>query len=227
MEEIDNSSGDPGEVPDATTQETNSKSGQTHQTDTASPIAILESDCWSPSDSPPLSQPRGPAGEQLQESRGVGGTNSEGRVPTAADTAKQRNRQASLEIDNSLAEVRKAWQTYRCTNRRNAVYPYLEAVFALVTRWQGQKCSMKNSGAALRQQPGAPKMKTEPFSIVIFCTCDPMVADAKTRSKWSRVLRLARKAKRADQRLIDFIKSEGGLNECARRFTRLRLRSTG
>jgi hypothetical protein len=63
-------------------------------------------------------------------------------------------------------------------------------------------------------------MKPEPFGIVIFCTSDPEVADAKTRSKWSRVLRYARKAKPAHQRLTDFIKSNGGLNECARRFAR-------
>ena len=36
-------------------------------------------------------------------------------------------------------------------------------------------------------------MKPEPFGIVIFCTSDPEVADAKTRSKWSRVLRYATK----------------------------------
>ena len=60
-------------------------------------------------------------------------------------------------------------------------------------------------------------MKPEPFGIVIFCTADPKIADAKTRSKWSRVLRYAaRKAKPAGQRLTDFIKSNGGINECAR-----------
>jgi hypothetical protein len=52
------------------------------------------------------------------------------------------------------------------------------------------------------------------------CTCDPDVADAKTRSKWSRVLRYARKERPANQGLTDFIKSNGGLNECARRFAR-------
>jgi hypothetical protein len=34
------------------------------------------------------------------------------------------------------------------------------------------------------------------------------------------VLRYARKAKPGNQRLTDFIKSNGGLNECARRFAR-------
>jgi hypothetical protein len=58
------------------------------------------------------------------------------------------------------------------------------------------------------------------FGIVIFCTADPGIADGKTRSKWSRVLRYARKTKPADQRLTEFIKLIGGLNQCARRFAR-------
>ena len=58
--------------------------------------------------------------------------------------------------------------------------------------------------------------------MVIFCTCNSKVADAKTRSKWSRVLRFAQKAKPAGQKLGEFIKANGGLNQCARRFTRLR-----
>jgi hypothetical protein len=61
-------------------------------------------------------------------------------------------------------------------------------------------------------------MKREPFGIVIFCTCDPSTADAKARSKWSRALRYARKAKPAGQPLADFIREIGGLNECAGRF---------
>ena len=100
------------------------------------------------------------------------------------------------------------------------MYFYLEAVFAVVTHWQQLNCAMKNSRAALRLQHDAPQMKPEPFGIVIFCTADLDVADAKTRSKWSRVLRYARKAKPGDRRLTDFIKSNGGINECARRFAR-------
>jgi hypothetical protein len=61
-------------------------------------------------------------------------------------------------------------------------------------------------------------MKAEPFGIVIFCTADPKIVDAKTRSKWSRVLRYAARAKPPGQRLTDFVKSNGGVNECARKF---------
>jgi len=81
---------------------------------------------------------------------------------------------------------------------RDAVYMYLEMVFAVVRRWQRLECSKKNSRAILRLRNGARRMRIEPFSILIFCTADPKVADAKTRSKWSRALRFARKAKPGD-----------------------------
>jgi hypothetical protein len=123
-------------------------------------------------------------------------------------------------VEAEMAEVRNAWVTYRSTNSRDAIYIYLPAVFRVVTRWQRLNCAVKNSRTALRLQAGAAQMKLEPFAMVIFCSSDPEVADAKSRSKWSRVLRYARNTKPAGQRLIDFIKSNGGLNECARKFAR-------
>jgi len=124
-------------------------------------------------------------------------------------------------IEAELAEVRRAWTRYRSTNGRDAVYIYLTSVFRLVMRWRRLNRAVKNSRAALRLQPDGPEIKPEPFGIVIFCTSDPEVSDSKTRSKWSRVLRYARKAKPAGQHLTDFIKSQGGLNECARKFARI------
>jgi hypothetical protein len=57
----------------------------------------------------------------------------------------------------------------------------------------------------------------DPFAIVIFCTSDPQVVDARTRSKWSRALRFAARCKPHAQELAAFIKSRGGINECAAR----------
>jgi hypothetical protein len=74
--------------------------------------------------------------------------------------------------------------------------------------------------AADAEVADAPQMKSEPFAIVIFCTSDPEIVDAKTRSKWSRVLKYAAQLKPKGQRLRDFIRSNGGLNECARRCAR-------
>jgi hypothetical protein len=102
----------------------------------------------------------------------------------------------------------------------DAVYMYLEMVFAVVRRWQGLERSKKNARAILRLRNGTRRMRIEPFSILIFCTADPKVADAKTRSKWSRALRYARIAKPADQPLTAFIKSNGGINACAGMFAR-------
>jgi hypothetical protein len=98
-------------------------------------------------------------------------------------------------IGAELAELRNAWARYRSINDRDAVYVYLASVFGIVTRWRRRNCAVKNSRTALRLQAGAAQMKPEPFGIVIFCTADQEIADAKTRSKWSRVLRYARKAK--------------------------------
>jgi len=130
-------------------------------------------------------------------------------------------------IEAELAKVRSAWARYRSTNGRDAIYIYLTAVSRVVTRWQRLNCAVKNSRAALRLQHDAPQMKLEAFGIVIFCTSDPEIADARTRSKWSRVLRYALKAKPIGQGLTEFIKSKAGLNECARRSARrIRLNDT-
>jgi hypothetical protein len=136
-----------------------------------------------------------------------------GNTPSASPPTK------SLEIE--LAEMGRAWREYRSINDRDAVYIYLASVFGLVMRWRLLDCALKKSRAALRLRPNPPQMKPEAFSIMIFCTADPNVVDAKTRSKWSRVLRYAARAKPAGQRLTDFIKSNGGLNECARKFARV------
>ncbi len=124
-----------------------------------------------------------------------------------------------LEVE--LAEMDRAWRKYRSTNSRDAVYIYLTSVFGIVTRWRRLNCALNKSRAALRLRPNPPQMKAEPFGIVIFCTTDPKIVDAKTRSKWSRVLRYAARIKPPGQRLVDFVKSRGGINECARKFARI------
>ena len=103
---------------------------------------------------------------------------------------------------------------------RRGTYFYLEMVFAVVRRWQRLERWKKNSRAILRLRGRARRMRIESFSILIFCTADPKVADAKTRSKWSRALRYARISKPANQPLTAFIKTNGGINACASMFAR-------
>ena len=123
-------------------------------------------------------------------------------------------------IEAELAEMDRAWRKYRSINDRDAVYIYLASVFKVVMRWRFLDCAQKKSRAALRLKLNPPQMNAEPFAMVIFCTSDPNITDAKIRSKWSRVLRYAARTKPASQRLPDFIKSHGGINECARKFAR-------
>ncbi len=136
-------------------------------------------------------------------------------------TIVQPNPTRNSPLELELAEVNRAWRTYRSIKDRDAVYIYLASVFSVVTRWQRLNCALNKSRAALRLRPNPPQLKPEPFGIVIFCTADPKIVDTKTRSKWSRVLRYAARVKPPGQRLTDFIKSNGGLNECARKLARI------
>ena len=102
---------------------------------------------------------------------------------------------AKPDIDIELAEIGQSLASISVNQQPRAVYIYLSSVFAVIMRWRRLNCAVKNSKAALRLRPDAPQMKSEPFAIVIFCTSDPEVVDAKTRSKWSRVLRYAAQSK--------------------------------
>ena len=124
-------------------------------------------------------------------------------------------------VSDELAQARTAWAEYQSTRKRDAVYHYLWEVFKIVRRWRKEHRAKASSHQALvaTNQRRAIRID-EPFATVIFCTSEPEILDAKTRSKWSRALRYAQKTKRGDQRLREFIKSNGGINACADQFAR-------
>lgn len=122
----------------------------------------------------------------------------------------------SSAVEHELAQARIAWKRYQSTRRRDAIYDYLRAVFKIVRRWRREGRTKASSHQALRAASRANKIrKVEPFAVVIFCTSDRNNVDARTRSKWSRALRYAERFKPDSQRLAQFIKSKGGINECA------------
>ena len=89
-------------------------------------------------------------------------------------------------------------------------------MFEVVSLWKqqrGAKTSLHRALIAAKQR-GTSRVQ-EPFAVVICCTSDAQKLDAKTRSKWSRVLRCAEQFKPNAQGLARFIKSKGGINECA------------
>ena len=118
--------------------------------------------------------------------------------------------------EDELAHARMAWVEFQSTRERDAIYQYLITVFEIVSRWKKERRAKVGSMRALAatRRPGAIRIP-EPFAIVIFCTSDPGIVDAKTRSKWARALRYAERFKPNAQGLAQFIKSQGGTNECA------------
>ena len=89
-------------------------------------------------------------------------------------------------VSDELEHARRAWVRYQSTRKRDAVYGYLTAVYEIVQHWEKQHRAKASSHQALvaAKQRRAIRIE-EPFATVIFCTSDPEVADAKTRSKFS------------------------------------------
>ena len=123
-------------------------------------------------------------------------------------------------IDDELAQARIGWKAYQSTRKRDAIYDYLRAVFKIVRRWRNEHRAKASSHQALRTFGRAARIRNlQPFGVVILCTSDPLKVDAKTRSKWSRALRYCERFKPDAQSLGQFIKSQGGINECAARWS--------
>ena len=122
---------------------------------------------------------------------------------------------------DELDKPRRAWKEYQSTRRRDAIYPYLAAVFKIVGRWKEQDIVDTKTHRALKEAVGGNRVRNrEPLAVVILCTSDPRKVDTKTRSKWARALRYAAQFKPEADSLAEFIKRRGGINECAARFSK-------
>jgi hypothetical protein len=125
------------------------------------------------------------------------------------------DRYSTKVIQLELARVKKAWTQYQTTRDRDGVYIYLQAVFDLISKWREQgdaTCRVFGRANPNRLIPA------DPFAAAIFCTSGPDKVDERTRSKWSRVLRYAADSKAKTESIKNFIKREGGVNECASQF---------
>jgi hypothetical protein len=86
-----------------------------------------------------------------------------------------------------LERLRGIWADCQATRDRNAIYGYLGAVYGLVAWWTAEG---REARWALRWQRLQVSDREDPLAAIIRCTADPAKADKRTRSKWSRVLRL-------------------------------------
>jgi hypothetical protein len=129
-------------------------------------------------------------------------------------------------LRQDLMRVRNAWDESQARRERDAIYTYLTAVFELVAWWMAENRALERARKALRLQNIWASDNVEPFAAIIQCTADPLKVDRRTRSKWSRALRYALAYKVASEPLDKFIKSKGGINECASQCGRCLSRST-
>jgi hypothetical protein len=117
-----------------------------------------------------------------------------------------------------LAAIRGAWGDLQSNRARDAIYDYLESVFKLISDWDERGQTKDRVARIVKVHGLSSAMSAEPFSVIIFCTSDRDVVDAKTRSKWSRVLRYVQRFNRKRKGFKTFIKDKGGINACASRF---------
>jgi hypothetical protein len=125
-----------------------------------------------------------------------------------------------------LEKVRDAWDDFQANRARDAVYGYLEAVFAIVEHYKARRRTKKLLRHAFKFANLPFDKNADPFTAVIRCTCGD-AADNKTISKWARALRYASRRKKPEMRLKTFMKDAGGVNACAAGYSKLRRRSSG
>jgi hypothetical protein len=113
-----------------------------------------------------------------------------------------------------LQKVQFASHDFQASRARDAVYDYLEAVFAIVLHFKVRRRTKRLLRAAFRFADLRFDKTVDPFTAVIRCTCGGS-ADNKLISKWARALRYATRRKPAAMQLKAFMKAVGGVNECA------------
>jgi hypothetical protein len=116
-----------------------------------------------------------------------------------------------------LEKVRGAWEDFQSSRSRDAVYGYLEAVFAIVAHFRVRRRAKRLLQDAFKFADLPCDKRAHPFAAIIRCTSDRHV-DSKTVSKWSRALRFAAAAKKSRRSLKQFMKKMGGINACAARY---------
>jgi hypothetical protein len=124
---------------------------------------------------------------------------------------------ASDYFARGIAKARQAWKQYELNRDfdQSAVYGYLTAVYLVVRKWQNLGRANKYSLRALKQQKQPIRMKADPYARLIYCTSNVNKVDAKTRSKWARVMHYVARHKKKDEPLGEFVRRNGGLNKCA------------
>jgi hypothetical protein len=115
----------------------------------------------------------------------------------------------------------RAWRDFHASRARDAIYDYLEAVFAIVEHFKVRRRTTRLLRHAFEFGDFPFDKNVDSFAAVIRCTSGN-AADTKTISKWSRALRFAAATRKSRTTLKQFMKKLGGINACAGRYAELR-----
>ena len=129
-----------------------------------------------------------------------------------ADTPEARLRRR-------LGKVCDAWKQFQASRTRDAVYPYLAAIAAIVEHYKARRKTSRLLRHAFKFAGLPFDENADPFTAIIRCTCEGEV-DSKTTSKWSRALRYVAYCDVPSASLKTFMKEAGGINASAARFAR-------
>ena len=118
-----------------------------------------------------------------------------------------------------VLKVCDAWDELQEDRSRDAIYPYLRRVYAIVRRYRGRRETRELLRSATKIAGLPYDRNADPFATIIRCTCEQKL-DAKAVSKLARALRYAAYRNRPPRRLKMFIKRLGGINGCAAQYAK-------
>jgi hypothetical protein len=131
-------------------------------------------------------------------------------APTLAAKLSKKDQQFKHEIELLKASVNKAFETHR----RFWFYSALEIAYTLYHGWRADRHSKKNAKKAARLFGVKIKDGAHPLTAIIKVLTPPGV---DTR-RWVNGLRFARKQGVAPKDLLAFLKANGSIAGCARKF---------
>jgi hypothetical protein len=138
-------------------------------------------------------------------------------------TRKMCDKQPKARVRRWLQKLQLAWGEFQGSRARDAVYDYLQVVFAIVMHFKVRRRTKRLLRQAFEFAYLPFDKRVDPFTAVIRCTCGG-TADNKMISKWARALRYAAIRKPPETRLKAFMKQSGGVNECTDRYADKRRR---
>jgi hypothetical protein len=125
-----------------------------------------------------------------------------------------KSSEGESEIKRKLDELKAAIQQAFDTHSRFWFYTLLEGAYALYDEWRAVRHSKKNAKKAARLFGVKVKKDAHPLSVIIKIVA-PGGVDSR---RWVDGLRFARKQGVAPKDLTAFLKANGGIAGCARKF---------